>query len=193
MRCSTSANIGDTVTVSGVLPLWLTWMLSTSTTITVVIAYPPPGERNNQERCIFVDSIQVNHIVRTPDASNSGRVLISTGPCKNGSTQSEWFEFSMSKGGVDSPELSFAVKRDIGHIQLLCVQMEKNGESSHVLTIFDEEAQAIQSARNSSRMLEESYATGVAILSQYASQRNRLKVSVLRQLLYMDACKHIYM
>ncbi|KAG5516030.1 hypothetical protein RHGRI_036917 [Rhododendron griersonianum] len=57
--------------------------------------------------------------------SNSGRVLISTGPCKNGSTQSEWFEFSMSKGGVDSPELSFAVKRDIGHIQLLCVQMEK--------------------------------------------------------------------
>ncbi|KAI8569032.1 hypothetical protein RHMOL_Rhmol02G0246800 [Rhododendron molle] len=50
-----------------------------------------------------------------------------------------------------------------------------NGESSHVLRIFDEEAQAMQSARNSSRMLEESYATGVAILGQYAGQRDRLK------------------
>ncbi|KAF7150965.1 hypothetical protein RHSIM_Rhsim02G0195900 [Rhododendron simsii] len=50
-----------------------------------------------------------------------------------------------------------------------------NGESSHVLRIFDDEAQAMQSARNSSRMLEESYATGVAILAQYAGQRDRLK------------------
>ncbi|XP_047309589.1 membrin-11-like [Impatiens glandulifera] len=50
-----------------------------------------------------------------------------------------------------------------------------NGESSHILRIFDEEAQAMQSARNSSRMLEESYATGVAVLAQYAGQRERLK------------------
>ncbi|GMP35573.1 hypothetical protein CsSME_00007955 [Camellia sinensis var. sinensis] len=50
-----------------------------------------------------------------------------------------------------------------------------NGESSHVLRIFDDEAQAMQSARSSARMLEESYATGVAILSQYAGQRERLK------------------
>ncbi|XP_059668585.1 membrin-11-like [Cornus florida] len=50
-----------------------------------------------------------------------------------------------------------------------------NGESSHVLRIFDEEAQAMQSARNSSRMLEESHATGVAILAQYHTQRERLK------------------
>lgn len=69
--------------------------------------------------------------------------------------------------------------------------MLQNGESSHVLRIFDEEAQAMQSARNSSRMLEESYATGVAILAQYAGQRDRLKVSVLRQLPYIAACKHI--
>ena len=66
--------------------------------------------------------------------------------------------------------------------------MFQNGESSHVLRIFDEEAQAMQSARNSSRMLEESYATGVAILAQYAGQRERLKVSTMNQLLYMHAC-----
>ncbi|XVF42601.1 hypothetical protein PTKIN_Ptkin01aG0377100 [Pterospermum kingtungense] len=45
-----------------------------------------------------------------------------------------------------------------------------NGESAHVLRIFDEEAQAMQSVRNSSRMLQESFATGTAILSKYAEQ-----------------------
>lgn len=50
-----------------------------------------------------------------------------------------------------------------------------SGESSHILRIFDEEAQAMQSARNSSRVLEESYATGLAILAQYAGQKERLK------------------
>ncbi|XP_010908620.1 membrin-11 [Elaeis guineensis] len=50
-----------------------------------------------------------------------------------------------------------------------------NGESAHILKIFDEEAQAMQSARNSSMMLEEAYATGVAVLSKYAEQRDRLK------------------
>ncbi|KAG2547104.1 membrin-11-like [Panicum virgatum] len=50
-----------------------------------------------------------------------------------------------------------------------------NGESSHVLRIFDDEAQAMQSARSSSRMLEEAYDTGVAILHKYADQRDRLK------------------
>lgn len=73
-------------------------------------------------------------------------------------------------------------------IYLLCVrwrlfsygfhQTLQNGESSHVLRIFDEEAQAMQSARNSSRMLEEANATGVAILSKYAEQRDRIKVSI---------------
>ncbi|KAF7150148.1 hypothetical protein RHSIM_Rhsim02G0196100 [Rhododendron simsii] len=57
----------------------------------------------------------------------------------------------------------------------------------------NEDAQAMQSARNSSRMREESYATGVAILAQYAGQRVRLKVSVLRQLLFMATYKHTYM
>lgn len=50
-----------------------------------------------------------------------------------------------------------------------------NGESSHILRIFDEEAQAVQSVRNSSRMLEEAYATGVAVLSKYSEQRDHLK------------------
>ncbi|XP_072955497.1 membrin-11-like [Typha angustifolia] len=50
-----------------------------------------------------------------------------------------------------------------------------NGESSHILRIFDDEAQAMQSARNSSMMLEEAYSTGVAILSSYSVQRDRLK------------------
>ncbi|KAF3792053.1 Membrin-11 [Nymphaea thermarum] len=50
-----------------------------------------------------------------------------------------------------------------------------NGDSAHVMRIFDEEAQAMQSVRNSSNMIEEAYATGVAILSKYAEQRDRLK------------------
>lgn len=44
------------------------------------------------------------------------------------------------------------------------------------MRIFDEEAQAMQSVRNSSRMLQESFATGTAILAKYAEQRERLKV-----------------
>ncbi|CAI9117399.1 OLC1v1018791C1 [Oldenlandia corymbosa var. corymbosa] len=50
-----------------------------------------------------------------------------------------------------------------------------NGESSHILRIFDEEAEARQSVQSSSRMLEEAYATGVAILSKYSEQRDHLK------------------
>ncbi|KAL0426645.1 UNVERIFIED_CONTAM: Membrin-11 [Sesamum latifolium] len=46
---------------------------------------------------------------------------------------------------------------------------------SHVLRIFDEEAQAMESVRRSSRLLEESFATGVAILSKYSEQRDHLK------------------
>ncbi|XP_058077702.1 membrin-11-like [Magnolia sinica] len=50
-----------------------------------------------------------------------------------------------------------------------------NGDNAHVLRIFDEEVQAMQSARNSSLMLEEAYNTGVAVLTKYAEQRDRLK------------------
>ncbi|MCL7027444.1 hypothetical protein MKW94_018962 [Papaver nudicaule] len=50
-----------------------------------------------------------------------------------------------------------------------------NGDSAHVIKIFDDENRAIQSARNSSLMLEEAYNTGVAILSKYSEQRDRLK------------------
>uniref|UniRef100_A0A0C9S4X6 Membrin n=1 Tax=Wollemia nobilis TaxID=56998 RepID=A0A0C9S4X6_9CONI len=50
-----------------------------------------------------------------------------------------------------------------------------NGDSARVLQIFDEEAQAMQSVRNSSSVLEEAYATGVAVLAKYSEQRDRLK------------------
>lgn len=51
----------------------------------------------------------------------------------------------------------------------------QNGESSHVLRIFDDEARAMQSARNSHMVPEESYYTGVPILSKYSQQRDHLK------------------
>ncbi|ANM61349.1 membrin 11 [Arabidopsis thaliana] len=50
-----------------------------------------------------------------------------------------------------------------------------SGEGAHILQIFDEEAQAMSSVKNSKRMLEESFSSGVAILSKYAEQRDRLK------------------
>lgn len=42
----------------------------------------------------------------------------------------------------------------------------------------------MQSARNSSIMLEEAYSTGVAILSKYSDQRDRLKVLFVIYLAY---------
>ncbi|KAL6005175.1 Membrin-11 [Asimina triloba] len=138
---------------------------------------------------------------------------------------------SFTSGAVDSPDLAFALKKDISQIQALCVEMDRmwrsvaskpqrdlwkrkvervaeevdslkesldkhllrkqkrmleakeraelldraNGENAHVLRIFDEEAQALQSAKNSSLMLEEAYNTGIAVLTKYAEQRERLK------------------
>ncbi|XP_073298116.1 membrin-11-like [Primulina huaijiensis] len=49
-----------------------------------------------------------------------------------------------------------------------------NGDS-HILRIFDEEAQASESVRRSSQLLEDTFATGVAILSKYSEQREHLK------------------
>lgn len=54
-------------------------------------------------------------------------------------------------------------------------QRARGGDSAHVLRIFDEEAQAMQSARNSSLVLDDAYSTGVAILGKYAEQRENLK------------------
>ncbi|KAJ1388003.1 GOSR2/Membrin/Bos1 [Sesbania bispinosa] len=51
-----------------------------------------------------------------------------------------------------------------------------NGDSSHVLRIFDDEAQAMQSVRSSARELENANAIGEAILSTIHGQRERLKV-----------------
>ncbi|KAG5001868.1 hypothetical protein AAZX31_08G294300 [Glycine max] len=50
-----------------------------------------------------------------------------------------------------------------------------NGDSAHVLRIYDEEAQALQSVRSSSRELENANALGEAILSSIHGQRERLK------------------
>ncbi|XP_027343417.1 membrin-11-like [Abrus precatorius] len=50
-----------------------------------------------------------------------------------------------------------------------------NGDSAHVLRIFDDDAQAMHSVRNSSRELENANALGEAILSSIHGQRERLK------------------
>ncbi|PNX80154.1 membrin-11-like protein [Trifolium pratense] len=50
-----------------------------------------------------------------------------------------------------------------------------NGDSSHVLRIYDEEAQAMQSVRSSARELENANALGETILSSIHGQRERLK------------------
>ncbi|KAI3447349.1 hypothetical protein Pfo_004014 [Paulownia fortunei] len=51
----------------------------------------------------------------------------------------------------------------------------RSSGDSHVLRIFDEEAQAMESVHRSSRLLEDTFATGVAILSKYSEQRDHLK------------------
>ncbi|XP_062113569.1 membrin-11-like isoform X2 [Humulus lupulus] len=159
------------------------------------------------------------------------KLLIRT---RDGLERLERLEYSSTSTAIDSPELSFSVKKDIAQIQSLCVDMDRlwrsvaaksqrdlwkrkveqvaeeaeslkqsldkyflrtqkraneareraeligraNGDSSHILRIFDEEAQAMQSVRNSSRMLEEASATGEAILFKYSEQRERLKVLI---------------
>ncbi|KAI3839864.1 hypothetical protein MKW98_010169 [Papaver atlanticum] len=158
---------------------------------------------------------------------NSKRLLMRV---RGGLERLEQLEYS-SPSGIDSPELSFSIKRDISQIRSLCFEMDRlwrsiaskterdlwkrkveqiaeeadsskdsldkhflrnqkrmteakeraelleraNGDSAHVMRIFDDDSRAIQSARNSSLMLEEAYSTGVAILSRYAEQRDRLK------------------
>jgi Golgi SNAP receptor complex protein 2 len=49
------------------------------------------------------------------------------------------------------------------------------GDGAQVLQVYDEEAQSMQSVRNSSRMLDDAFATGTAVLAQFAIQRDRLK------------------
>ena len=51
-------------------------------------------------------------------------------------------------------------------------------EGARIIQVYDAEMQALQSTKNSSRMLEEAYATGVAILAKYSEQGDRLKVIV---------------
>ncbi|QHN92688.1 uncharacterized protein DS421_17g585990 [Arachis hypogaea] len=53
--------------------------------------------------------------------------------------------------------------------------MWQNGDSSHVLRIFDEAAQAMQSVRNSKLELQNSTALGETTLSSIHGQRKRLK------------------
>ncbi|KAJ6883175.1 membrin-11-like [Populus alba x Populus x berolinensis] len=150
---------------------------------------------------------------------------------QDGIERLERLENSTSSGGLDSPELSFVVKKDISQVLSLCADMDRlwrsvqakpqrdlwrrkvelvaeeagslkesldryfarnqrrmkeaqeraellgraNGDSAHVLRIFDEEAQAMQSVHNSKRMLADSISTGAAILIKYSEQRERLK------------------
>lgn len=150
---------------------------------------------------------------------------------QDGIERLERLKNSTSSGGLDSPELSFVVKKDISQVLSLCADMDRlwrsvqakpqrdlwrrkvelvaeeagslkesldryfarnqrrmkeaqeraellgraNGDSAHVLRIFDEEAQAMQSVHNSKRMLADSISTGAAILSKYSEQRERLK------------------
>ncbi|CAK7341519.1 unnamed protein product [Dovyalis caffra] len=150
---------------------------------------------------------------------------------QDGIERLERLENSTSSGGLDSPELSFAVKKDISQVLSVCADMDRlwrsvqakpqrdlwrrkvelvaeeagslkesldryfarnqrrmkeaqeraellgraNGDSAHVLRIFDEEAQAMHSVHNSKRMLADSLSTGAAILSKYSEQRERLK------------------
>jgi Golgi SNAP receptor complex protein 2 len=49
------------------------------------------------------------------------------------------------------------------------------GDGAQVLQVYDEEAQSMQSVHNSSRMLDDAFATGTAVLAQFAIQRDRLK------------------
>lgn len=49
------------------------------------------------------------------------------------------------------------------------------GDGAQVLQVYDEEAQSMQSVRNSSRLLDDAFSTGTAVLAQYAIQRDRLK------------------
>ncbi|KAH7441216.1 hypothetical protein KP509_03G029100 [Ceratopteris richardii] len=55
-------------------------------------------------------------------------------------------------------------------------------EGARILQIHDDEMQAMQSAKNSSRMLDDAYETGAAVLTQYALQRERLKNAQRRAL-----------
>ncbi|XP_042493630.1 membrin-11 [Macadamia integrifolia] len=158
---------------------------------------------------------------------SSKRLLLRT---RDGLEKLERYEIP-SSNDLDSPELTSSLKKDIAHIQSLCIEMDRlwrsvaskpqrdlwkrkveqvaeeadslkqsldkhllhnqkrmqeakeraellgraNGDSAYVLRIFDDEAQAMQSAHNSSKMLEEAYSTGVVILSKYSEQRDRLK------------------
>ncbi|CAK9221158.1 unnamed protein product [Sphagnum troendelagicum] len=49
------------------------------------------------------------------------------------------------------------------------------GDGAQVLQVYDEEAQSMQSVHNSARMLDDAFATGTAVLAQFAIQRDRLK------------------
>lgn len=83
--------------------------------------------------------------------------------------------------------LSFICLFELWQLILLNVPFVQSGDA-HVLRIFDEEAQAVESVRRSSRLLEESFATGVAILSKYSEQRDHLKVTISNPLLDAKVC-----
>ncbi|CAN6910898.1 unnamed protein product [Brassica oleracea] len=50
-----------------------------------------------------------------------------------------------------------------------------SGEGTHILQIFDDDAQAMNSVKKSKRLLEDSFLSEFAILANYAEQRDRSK------------------
>lgn len=52
-----------------------------------------------------------------------------------------------------------------------------NGDSASILQVYDEESQVMETVQNSSRMLDDAFATGTAVLAKYSEQRDRLKAA----------------
>ena len=61
---------------------------------------------------------------------------------------------------------------------VVSTQKGDGSEGARIIQVYDAEMQALQSTKNSSKMLEEAYATGVAILTKYSEQGDRLKVLI---------------
>ncbi|KAK7276687.1 hypothetical protein RIF29_17831 [Crotalaria pallida] len=79
------------------------------------------------------------------------------------------------KAGLDKYNLRNQKRMTEARERAELLRRGANGDSSHVLRIFDEEAQAMQSVRTSAHELETANAVGEAILSTIHGQRERLK------------------
>ena len=68
-----------------------------------------------------------------------------------------------------------------------------SGEGTHILQIFDDDAQAMNSVKKSKRLLEDSFLSEFAILANYAEQRDRSKVTFsTKSLIIYMAPSHLF-